>query len=85
MKIDRSNPYVWGGEVEETQFSIGGREVADPSDRPTEFMREVPLPPGVEEEVAVPLGELYGDTEQEITRTGSIFGKAWGAVAERIW
>ena len=39
MKVDRSDPFVWGGEVAQAQSSMGGREVADPSDRPTEFCR----------------------------------------------
>jgi hypothetical protein len=35
----------------------------------------------VEEETSVPLGELRLDTEQEISRTGSMFGRIWDAVS----
>lgn len=84
MKVDRSDPYVFGGVVVDGDGAMEGRELEDLAAGPTEFCREVPLPPGVEEESSVPLGEIYADTEQEISRTGSMGGRLWGAVSSWI-
>jgi len=77
MKVDRSNEFVWGGRVTEEEGTMEGREVVESNHW---YSEPLPLPPGVQEEVAVPLGTLYGDTEQEISRTGSMFGRIWGGV-----
>lgn len=81
MKVDGSDPFVWGGRVIEEEGTMEGREVVEGNHW---YSEPLPLPPGVPEEVAVPLGTLYGDTEQEISRTGSMSGRLWGAFSGRV-
>ena len=78
MKVDRSNEFVWGGRVIEEEGTMEGREVVEGNHW---YSEPLPLPPGVEEEVAVPLGELRLDTEAPAVPRGNLGGRVWGHVS----
>jgi hypothetical protein len=77
MKVDRSDPFVWGGRVIEEEGTMEGREVVEGNHW---YSEPLPLPPGVSEEVAVPLGELRLDTEAPAVPRGSLGGRIWGVI-----
>ena len=77
MKVDRGNEFVWGGQVVEEEGTMEGREVVE---RGHWYSETLPLPPGVEEETSVPLGELRLDTEAPAVPRGSLGGRIWGVI-----
>ena len=65
----------------EEKGTLEGREVVESNHW---YSEPLPLPPGVPEEVAVPLGELRLDTEAPAVPRGSMGGGLWSAIAERL-
>ena len=78
MKVDRSDPYVFGGVVVDGGGAMESREL-----EPAGHWYSEPLPPapGQLEESVVLLGEIYTDTEAPARPTSTIGGRLWGHVS----
>ena len=73
-----NDPYVWGGQVEKAQSSMGSYELEQGG--AVDFGYELPVA-GAGEEVAVYLGELRQATEEPARPTSTMGGRVWGAVS----
>jgi hypothetical protein len=78
VRVDRSNPYVFGGVVVDGDGAMEGRKLEPPGHWHTE-----PLPPAPDqlEESVVYLGTLYTDTQASARPPGTMGGRVWGRIS----